>query len=157
MNVGEWPTRWAARYPDEPYIKYGDLTLTKGEFNTRINRLAHTFQEMGVKKGARFAALLANTNVFLEVLMALNKLGGIMVPLNFRLAPPELEYILNDASPIGIIYSPEFAETAEALRGKIPSMQQFIRELEGGSTSDPMYEELVAGKSEDEPDRKSVV
>jgi fatty-acyl-CoA synthase len=151
MNVGEWPTRWAARYPDEPYIKYGDLTLTKGEFNTRINRLAHTFQEMGVKKGARFAALLANTNVFLEVLMALNKLGGIMVPLNFRLAPPELEYILNDASPIGLIYSPEFAETAEALRGKVPSMQQFIRELEGGSDGDPIYEEWVAGKPEDEP------
>lgn len=151
MNVGEWPTRWAARYPDEPYIKYGDLSLTKREFNVRINRLAHTFQEMGLRKGDRFAALLANTNVFLEVLLALNKLGGIMVPLNFRLAPPELEYILNDSEPLGIIYSPEFAETAEALRGKVPSMKQFVRELEGGSEDDPLYEEWVAGKSEEEP------
>ncbi len=151
MNIGEWPTRWAARYPDEPYIKYGDLSLTKREFNTRINRLAHTFQEMGLHKGDRFAALLANTNVFLEVLLALNKLGCIMVPLNFRLAPPELEYILNDSEPLGIIYSPEFAETAEALRGKVPSMKQFVRELEGGSDVDPLYEEWVAGKSEEEP------
>jgi len=151
VNVGEWPTRWAARYPDEPYIKYGDLSLTKREFNVRINRLAHTFQEMGLRKGDRFAALLANTNVFLEVLLALNKLGGIMVPLNFRLAPPELEYILNDSEPLGIIYSPEFAETAEALRGKVPSMKQFVRELEGGSEDDPLYEEWVAGKSEEEP------
>jgi fatty-acyl-CoA synthase len=151
VNVGEWPTRWAARYPDEPYIKYGELELTKREFNARINRLAHTFQEMGLRKGDRFAALLANTNVFLEVLLALNKLGGIMVPLNFRLAPPELEYILNDSEPLGIIYSPEFAQAAEALRGKVPSMKIFVRELEGGSADDPLFEEWVAGKSEEEP------
>ncbi|NPV59583.1 MAG: o-succinylbenzoate--CoA ligase [Actinobacteria bacterium] len=151
MNIGEWPTRWAARYPDEPYIKYGDLTLTKGEFNSRINRLAHAFQEMGVRKGDRFAALLANSHVFLEVLFALNKLGAIMVPLNFRLAVPELEYILNDSSPLGLIYSPEFAEAAEGLRGKVPSIRTFLRELEGGNDGDPLYEEWIAGKPEEEP------
>ena len=151
MNIGEWPTRWAARYPDEPYVKYGDLTLTKGEFNARINRLAHALQEMGVKKGDRMAALLANTNVFLEVLLALNKLGGIMVPLNFRLAVPELEYILNDSEPVALIYSPEFAEAAEALKGKVTSITQYIRELEGGSESDLLYEEWIAGRPEEEP------
>ena len=36
MNIGEWSTRWAARYPDEPSITYGDLVLTRKEFNTRI-------------------------------------------------------------------------------------------------------------------------
>src|SRR4030042_2028331 len=151
MNVGEWPTRWAARYPDESYIKYGDLTLTKREFNTRVNRCCHAFQEMGLKKGGRFAALLANTNVFLEVLLALNKLGAIMVPLNFRLAAPELEYILNDSEPVGLIYSPEFAELAEAQRGKVPSLKQFFRELEGGSADDLLYEDWVTGRSEEEP------
>jgi len=151
MNVGEWPTRWAARYPDEPYIKYGNLSLTKGEFNARINRLAHSFQESGVKKGVRVAALMANTNVFLEVLLALNKLGAIVVPLNFRLAPPELEYILNDSEPVALVYSPEFTESTEALRGRVPSITQYIRELEGGSTEDPLYEEWISGKSDEEP------
>ncbi|MBC7246664.1 MAG: long-chain fatty acid--CoA ligase [Actinobacteria bacterium] len=151
MNVGEWPVRWAARYPDEPAIRYGDLTLTKAEFNRRINRLSHAFQEMGVKKGTRFAALMANSHVFLEVLMALSKLGGIMVPLNFRLAVPELEYILGDSEPIGLIYSPEFAEAAQALKGKVAGMSHFVRELEGGEESDPLYEDLIAGKPEEEP------
>jgi len=151
MNIGEWPWRWAVRYPDEPCIKYGDLELSKKDFNSRINRLAHALQGLGVKKGTRFAALMANSNVFLEVLLALNKLGGIMVPLNFRLAVPELEYILNDSEPTGIIYSPEFADAAEALRGKVPSMKQYLRELEGGSDDDLLYEELIAGKPEDEP------
>lgn len=151
MNVGEWPVRWAERYPEEPYIKYGELELTKGQFNTRINRLAHAFQELGVKKGVRFAALMANSNVFLEVLLALNKLGGIMVPLNFRLAAPELEYILNDSEPIGLIYSPEFKDTAEALRGKIPSISRYVCELEGGSGDDPLYEDWISEKPEEEP------
>jgi fatty-acyl-CoA synthase len=106
---------------------------------------------MGVKKGTRFGALMANSNVFLEMLLALNKLGGIMVPLNFRLAAPELEYILNDSEPIALIYSPEFADTAEALRGKVPSIDRYIRELEGGSPDDLLYEELLAGKSDEEP------
>ncbi len=151
MNIGEWPTRWAERYPDKPCVKYGDLLLTKGEFNLRVNRAAHAFQEMGVRKGTRVAALLANSNVFLEVLFALNKLGGIMVPLNFRLAHPELEYILNDCEPSALVYSPEFTEAAGVLRDVVPSLEHFICELEGGSEKDPIYEEWIAGRSEEEP------
>ncbi len=151
MNIGEWPTRWAARYPDKICLRYGDLTLTNSEFNTRINRLAHAFQELGVRKGVRVAALMANSNFFLEVLLALSKLGGIMVPLNFRLSPIELEYILNDSSPIALIYSPEFLETAEALRGKVPSIKHYLCELEGGSASDPLLEEWMKGKTDEEP------
>ena len=151
MNVGEWPARWAARYPEERCVKYGELELTKREFNARINRLAHALQDMGVRKGERFAALMANSHVFLEVLLALSKLGGIMVPLNFRLAVPELEYILGDSEPLGLIYSPEFSEAAEALRGAAPSLRHIIAELEGGSPEDPVYEELIAGRPEEEP------
>ena len=107
MNVGEWPKRWADHYPDEPYIKYGDLSLTRRDFNRRVNRFANAFQEAGIKKGDRVAALMGNSNVFLEILFALSKIGGIMVPLNFRLAAPELEFILNDSEPVMMIYSPE--------------------------------------------------
>ncbi len=150
MNVGEWPTRHAQRYPDEVCIKYGDLILTKGEFNRRVNRLAEALQELGIRKGDRYAALLANSHVFIEMLYALSKLGGIMVPLNFRLAVPELEYILNDSEPVGLIYSPEFAAIAGELKGKVPSLKHLLCELEGGG-DDPVYEEQLAGKSEEEP------
>jgi non-ribosomal peptide synthetase component E (peptide arylation enzyme) len=77
MNVGEWPTRWAQRYPDETCLKYGDLTLTKKEFNRRINQAANAFQEMGLKKGDRVAVLMANGNGFLEILFAISKIGGL--------------------------------------------------------------------------------
>lgn len=104
-----------------------------------------------MRKGTRFAALMANSNVFLEVLLALSKLGAIIVLLNFRLAVPELEYILSDSEPLGLIYSPEFAESALTLKGKVAGMSRFVRELEGGDASDPLYEDLLAGKAEEEP------
>lgn len=152
MNIGEWAKRWAERYPNEPYVKYGDLELTKGEFNVRINRLSHAFQEFGIKKGDRVAVLMGNSNIFLEILFALSKIGGIMVPLNFRLAAPELEFILNDSEPIMLIYSPEFLSVADELRDKIPSMKTYICEMEGGSPGDLLFGKFVADKSEGEPD-----
>jgi fatty-acyl-CoA synthase len=152
MNIGEWTTRWAARYPNEPYIKYGDLELTKREFNIRINRLANAFQESGIKKGDRVAILMGNSNIFLEILFALSKIGSIMVPLNFRLAAPELEFILNDSEPIMLIYSPEFLALADELRGKVPTIKKYIGEMEGVSPGDLLFEKFVADKSEAEPD-----
>ena len=151
MNVGEWTTRWAQRYPQEPCLKYGDLELTKGEFNLRVNRLANTFLAKGLKKGQRVGVLLGNSNIFLEILFALSKIGGIMVPLNFRLAPPELEYILNDSGPVMLVYSPEFTAVAESLRGKVPGLDLFICEGEGGTAGDPLFEGWISGGDEAEP------
>ena len=151
MNVGEWTRRWADRYPDEPCIKYGELELTKKQFNQRINRVADTFLEMGLKKGERVGALLGNSNVFLEILFALSKIGSIMVPLNFRLAPLELEFILNDSEPVVLIYSPEFLPVVEALRGKVPSIRQYICEMAGGSPDDLEFESWITGGAETEP------
>ena len=151
MNVGEWPVRWAQRYPDEPCIKYGNLEFTKGEFNIRVNRVAHAFQEAGIRKGDRVAVLMANSNVFLEIFLALSKLGGIMVPLNFRLAAPELEYILNDAEPVMLLYSAEFLSTVQTLRGRVLSVKSVLCEMEGGSPDDPVYETWISKRSQEEP------
>ena len=157
MNVGEWSTRWAERYPQEPCLKYGELEFTKGEFNIRVNRLAHAFQGEGVRKGDRVAALMANSHVFLEILQALCKLGAVMVPLNFRLAAPELEFILNDSEPVMLVYSPEFLPLVEELRGKVPSIRKFICELEGKGGEDLDYEAWVSNRSEEEPKPDSEV
>jgi fatty-acyl-CoA synthase len=157
MNVGEWPTRWAKRYPGEPCLKYQDLELTKGEFNSRVSRLANAFQEMGLRKGERVGVLMANSHVFLEILFALSKIGGIMVPLNFRLVAPELGYILNDSEPRVLVYSPEFLELVKELRGKVPTIERFICEMEGGDPGDLEYEAWIANESDREPKTASEV
>jgi fatty-acyl-CoA synthase len=97
------------------------------------------------------AALMGNSNVFLEILFALSKIGGIMVPLNFRLAVPELEFILNDSEPCMMVYSPEFTAMANELRGKVPTIKKCICEKEGGAEGDELFERWISGKSELEP------
>lgn len=151
MNLGQWTTQWANLYPEEPCIKYGDLSLSKKEFNARINRLSHALLKSGVKKGDRVAALMGNSNVFLEVLFALAKVGGVMVPLNFRLAPPELEFIINDCEPSAMVYSPEFLPVVDALRNSIPTVNKYVCESAGGSPDDMEYESWIASEPESEP------
>jgi len=151
VNIGQWSTRWAKRYPEEPCLKYHELEFNKGQFNTRVNRLAHAFQETALRKGQRVGALMGNSHVFLEILFALSKIGGIMVPLNFRLAAPELEYILNNSEPVILFYSPEFLPVVEELRSRVSTIRQFVCEMEGGAQQDLQYETWIADKSDQEP------
>ncbi|MBI9075643.1 MAG: long-chain fatty acid--CoA ligase [Desulfatibacillum sp.] len=157
MNVGQWPAQWAKLYPDEPCIKYQDLRLNKREFNERINRLSHLLIKKGIRKGDRVAALMGNSHVFLEILFACSKIGAIMVPLNFRLAPPELEFIINDCEPCMMFYSPEFLPVREALRDKVPSVKECICEMAGGSSSDGEYEALTSPMPISEPKPESEI
>lgn len=151
MNIGEWTTKWALLDPKGPCIKYQGLELTKAEFNIRINRLAHALLDLGVKKGDRVAALMANSNVFLEILFATSKLGVIMVPLNFRLAATELDFIINNAEPVVLFYSPEFLATVDELKDRVPTVKHRICEMSGGHPDDPEFESWTIGKPESEP------
>ena len=151
MNVGQWTTKWAELDPDGLCIKYLDMELTRREFNNRVNRLANALRELGVKKGDRVAALMANSNVFLEILFATSKLGVIMVPLNFRLAAAELDFIINNSEPVALIYSPEFIAPVTELNGKIPTVKTRICETTGGAPEDLEFESWIADKPDSEP------
>jgi fatty-acyl-CoA synthase len=83
-------------------------------FNERIARLAGSLRRNhGIAVGDRVAILAPNTTF--EVQFACGRLGAIFVPLNWRLANPELLAILADCTPAVLIYDPEFAERAEQL------------------------------------------
>lgn len=151
MNVGEWATQWAYLHPNEQCITEGEATLSKLEFNQRINRLCHALQHSGLKKGDRVAALMANGHVLLELFFALSKLGGILVPLNFRLSAYELVGILQDSEPDMLVYSPELASLCGNMRKGTPGIKQMICELSGGIDGDMEYEAWIAGHSDAEP------
>ena len=72
--------------------------------NRRAASLAAYLQSNGVKKGDRVALLIRNCPAFFEVQFACSKIGAICLPLNWRLTPNELSYILNDATPCALIH-----------------------------------------------------
>ena len=82
----------------------------------RSARLGRWLQDRGVGRGDRVAILAYNGPEFFELEFAAGKTGAIMVPLNWRLAQPELDYILGDCAPKVLIHDVEFAEMCDALR-----------------------------------------
>jgi len=90
LVLGETIVRNIRKSPDKEAIVYGNTRLTYKQFNTRINRLAHALLDIGIKKGSKAAILSFNCNQFLEAYYALGKIGGVAVPLNFRLHSEEL-------------------------------------------------------------------
>ncbi|MCG3771030.1 MAG: Long-chain-fatty-acid--CoA ligase FadD13 [Nitrosomonadaceae bacterium] len=121
MNVGEWVFKRALTYPDGPFLKEEDeRSFTNREFNERVNRMAHALVAWGVGRGERVAVLMGNASEFLELFFACAKTGAIMAPLNFRLAVPELLYILKDCAPRVLVYSAEFSAKVEVMKPSLP-------------------------------------
>ncbi|MEA2777091.1 MAG: fatty-acyl-CoA synthase, partial [Acetobacteraceae bacterium] len=89
---------------------------TYRDYDGRISRLAGSFRsQYGIVAGDRIAVLAPNTTDTFEVQFACGRIGAIFVPLNWRLAKPELQAILADCTPAMLVYDVEFAERAHEL------------------------------------------
>ena len=123
MNVGDWTFWRASVHSEEPFLKEEETRcFTNREFNERVNRMAHAIDAWGVGKGDRVAVLMSNASEFLEIFFACAKTGAIMVPVNFRLAVPELAYIFRDCDPRILIYSSDFADKIAEVKAGWPAM-----------------------------------
>ena len=92
-----------------------DLTLTYRDLEERSRRLAAWLAAAGVGSGDRVAMLAGNTTDVFEALFACAKLTAILVPLNWRLAVPELQFIIDDCRPHVLIYENTYAAATEVL------------------------------------------
>jgi fatty-acyl-CoA synthase len=115
---------------------------TYHHFNERIARLAGSLRERGIVPGDRVAVLAPNSTDTFDVQFACGRIGAIFVPLNWRLAPPELRAILADCAPAMLVYDREFADRAMELAescgisGVISFGSEFERIARDGSTLD---------------------
>ena len=151
LLLGELIARNARRFPDKQAVVYGDTRLTYREFNARINRLAHALMDIGIKKGEKVAILLFNCNQFLEAYFALAKMGAIAVPLNFRLHPEELEYIVNNADAVAFILGEAFVDTVRGIQKNLPQVRQYISVTEKPVEGMLHFESLLQKYPDDEP------
>jgi len=111
----DWIAHFGRRTPDK--LAAVDLAsgrrITYAQFDDRISRLASHFRDvLQVQRGDRVAVLALNTTDTLEVQFACGRLGAVFLPLNTRLTVPELQYIVDDASPKVMIHDGDLAETA---------------------------------------------
>ncbi|MGA3238599.1 MAG: AMP-binding protein [Bryobacteraceae bacterium] len=90
-------------YPERPALSLDQSTLTFSQLHDRVKRLAAGLSCTGFKKGDRLAILLPNAPEYIELVYACSWLGVIAVPINVRLSIPEIDNVLADSSPRGIV------------------------------------------------------
>jgi len=105
----------AARFPARTAVLHEGQEINWADLNARVNRLANAFQALGLQKGDRLAFLLRTTLHWIEVTFAALKMGAVLVPLSYRMAPPELERIIQDCSPSAMVLHHDFLETGRNL------------------------------------------
>jgi acyl-CoA synthetase (AMP-forming)/AMP-acid ligase II len=120
INIGQLLTNRAHISGErEAYVdSKSGLRLTFRELNDRCNQVANVLLAKGVKKGDRVAIMLMNSAEFFEAYFAIAKVGGVVVPLNWRLVADELEFILKDSGSTTLIFGHEFLDLASDLNSR---------------------------------------
>ncbi|RJR33104.1 MAG: long-chain-fatty-acid--CoA ligase [Desulfobacteraceae bacterium] len=142
------PRRNMYLFPNKTAIVFQGRRISHLEFYARTNRLANGLMGMGLVRGGRCAILAMNRGEYLECFFGIPKAGGIFLPLNYRLAPDELVYILNDSGAGILIYEKRFEDVIERIRSRV-SVRTYI--AVGGSSIDGIeYDDLLSRSSEEE-------
>ncbi|MEN1889424.1 o-succinylbenzoate--CoA ligase [Streptomyces mirabilis] len=141
-GLGSWPARRARKTPHRTALIHGDTTVSYAELYARTTRLAHALRALGLRRGDRIAYLGPNHPSYLETLFAAGTLGAVFVPLNPRLAGPEIAHQLGDSGAKVLVYAPSLAGLVAGLPGNV-HVRTFV---EVGSR----YEELI-GQAAEEP------
>jgi long-chain acyl-CoA synthetase len=120
LRVADVIRRRAAERGDVVAIRHGSRAFTYSELDERSSRLGQALLSVGVGPGDRVAHLDRTGLEVIELLFATSKIGAVLVPLNWRLAVPELTRIVADAAAPLLIAGSGFADAASALASALP-------------------------------------
>ncbi|TXL74323.1 long-chain fatty acid--CoA ligase [Vineibacter terrae] len=139
----DWIAHHASYAPDS--LAHEDLhsgrRFTYRQMHQRVDRLAAYLQRTaGIIADDRVATLCHNSTDNYEILFACQRAGAIQLPLNWRLAVPELEFIVKDAEPRILFYSEEFADQAQRLK-ELCGIPRLVLKRDG---QDSDYEQAIA-------------
>lgn len=119
LTIGEAVRRMALRHPSRLAVVDGQWRLTYADLDERGNRVASALAGLGLAPGDRVAALLPNGAEYLELMVGAARAGLVLVPVNTRLSPPEVGYLLGDAGARALVYHARFAEPAAAAEASL--------------------------------------
>lgn len=143
MLIGDLSTQCARRYPDKKALVSEEKSVTYSEFNRRVNSLADSLTKLGLTAGDKVAVLSRNNIEMFEICFAAAKKGMVWVPVNFRLVPSELKFVLNDAEISILFVGDTFKDQVAVIRDGV-SVPHVVDIGEA-------YEEMIRSGSPDEP------
>jgi long-chain acyl-CoA synthetase len=135
--------------PDKPALTQGDRTLTFADLDARSSQAAQALQAEGVGAEDRVAFLDKNTVPYFELLLGGAKLNAVNVAVNWRLAPPEVAYIVNDAQAKVFVVGQDFVPVIDAIESELTTVKKIV--VVGGHPKHQDYEEWVAAQPATDP------
>jgi fatty-acyl-CoA synthase len=148
LSVLEFRDRAAAYFGDKVGVVDGDATFTYRAWAERTYRLANALADLGVRPGDRVSLLTYNTHQLLEAYYGVLEAGAVLNPVNIRLSPHEIAYIIDHAASKVVIFHRDFLPLVEGIAPKLSSRPRLvIMEADAGGIASDEYEALIAGGS----------
>lgn len=147
MSIVEGLKNSARNNPEKTASICGGVRLNFQEVDERVNRLSSALSGLGIVRGDRVAILSLNCHRFFELYYGVPQLGAVVVPINFRLQPQEIKYIVDHSGSRAIAVDPALAPLIEAVRPQLESIEHFILLSDERRDGYLAYEELLAGGS----------
>ncbi len=122
MTASDQLARHARKIPDATALRFNGSGRTYRELDDRVTRLANALTRRGVQRGDRVAVLGMNSLEVVESYLAATRLGGICVPINFRLVAEEIAYALNDSGATAAIVDTPLSGLLAKARAKAPGV-----------------------------------
>jgi long-chain acyl-CoA synthetase len=141
---------WARAAPDRVAITAGQRTWTFGDLDAEACRVAQGLASLGVGRGSRVAFLDKNTPEYFTQLFGVAKLAAVSVAINWRLAPTEMEFIIDDADVEVLFVGAEFVGHLERMH--LPKLSAVIVIGDAAATTHPSYDDWVGALPAADPD-----
>lgn len=133
----DWKRRAVKYYPHKVAVIDEEKKFTYKEFGQRTDQLSKALYSSGIEKGDHIAVMLPNTHYMLECFYGICQMGAVMVPLNYRLAAEDLEYIIKHSDSKMLIIDEEFTAPVEKIITKLSLEKIIIVPFEGYETTLP--------------------
>ncbi len=131
-------------------LTFEGRAVSYAAFDRHSSQVANGLIKMGVKPGDRIAYLGKNSDLYFEALFGATKAGAVMAPINWRLAPPEVRYIIGDAAAKVLFVGPEFIDQARILLPELSTIEQVVA-MEGAAGDWPDFEAWRDAQSDADP------
>jgi fatty-acyl-CoA synthase len=125
---------------------------TFAELDVKTDRVANGLRALGVKPRERIAYLGKNSDAYFEIMLGAMKANVVMTPVNWRLAGPEIAFIVRDCKAPVLFVGPEFVEQVRSIQAQLPDVRTFVA-AEGGA---PGWHDFAAWRDAQRDDRPNV-
>ena len=140
----------AAHSPDAPATAFQKRITTYAQLHSRSNRIAQALLADGVRSAERIAILAKNSDIFFELNYACWKVDAVLVPVNFRLAPPEMVGIINDSQATMLFVDDAFADVAHEMLTQLDKIRTVVA-LGEAQQDWPQFESWYNAHNDEDP------